>query len=329
MPLNGEGLLTVPGILSRYVRLENGARAHYMTAGETGPAVILIHGGLAGSSGLAGWRFMMPFLAQGGFRVFAPDRPGFGFADTREEYWPKRGWKSYTDFVRMFVDALCLDSFHIGGNSMGAQTSIFFMLNHPERVISAPLIATGGIGSLAGVPSDKLMRNTVLRDAGPFDGTKESMFRMLDAITYRKEALVDDVLEMRTYAARMQVNSLASAKLQQPPENSSQAQWLKVAGRLSEIDIPTIYVHGLQDASAPVENAIMAESLLPNIQFFYPDECGHQCQTDQPDMLNQVFLEFLRDGRVSRKTADWAGVSKSRPEITSLVEQGATTTTAG
>jgi pimeloyl-ACP methyl ester carboxylesterase len=127
---------------------------------------------------------------------------------------------------------------------------------------------------------------------------------------------------MRSYAARMQVDSLAAAKLQAPPETSSKAQWLKVSGRLSEIDIPTIYVHGLQDASAPVSNAKLAEPLLSNIQFFYPDECGHQCQTDQPDMLNEVFLEFLRDGKVSRKTADWAGVSKARPEIGSLVEQG-------
>ena len=320
MALNEEGLLTVPGLLSRYVRLANGARAHYMTAGEFGPAVILLHGGLAGSSGLAGWRFMMPFLAQNGFRVFAPDRPGYGFADTREEYWPKNGWRSYTDFVAMFADALCLDRFHISGNSMGAQNSIYLMLNHPERVISAPLIATGGIGGFAGVPADKLVSNTTLRDAGGFDGTKESMFRMLNAITYRKEALVDDVLEMRSHAARMQVDSLASARLfNRGGSAPGMAQWLQVAGRLDNLDIPMIYIHGLQDASAPVENAISAEPLLPNIQFFYPDECGHQCQTDQPDMLNQVFLEFLRDGTVSGKTADWAGVSKNRPEIPSLV----------
>ena len=321
MPLNDEGLITVPNMLSRYVRLENGARAHYMTSGETGPAVILLHGGLAGSSGAAGWRFMLPFLGQNGFRVFAPDRPGYGFADTREEYWPKQGWKSYADFVKMFADALCLDRFHIGGNSMGAQNSIYFMLNHPERVTSAPLIATGGIGGFGGVPADKLVKNTLLRDIGGFDGTKESMFRMLDAITIRKEALTDDVMDMRTYAAKMQVESMASARLNQPPTDASMAQWLQVAGRLDKLDIPMIYVHGLQDATAPVENAVMAEPLLPNIQFFYPDECGHQCQTDQPDVLNQVFLEFLRDGKISRKTADWAGVSKNRPEITSRVEQ--------
>jgi hypothetical protein len=46
---------------------------------------------------------------------------------------------------------------------------------------------------------------------------------------------------------------------------------------------------------------------------FYPDECGHQGQTDQPDMFNQVFLEFFRDGKVSWQTAEWAGVSRRRP----------------
>jgi hypothetical protein len=57
------------------------------------------------------------------------------------------------------------------------------------------------------------------------------------------------------------------------------------------------------------------------MQFFYVAEAGHQVQTDQPDLTNQVFLEFIRDGKVSRATADKAGVSKRRPELPHLVEQ--------
>ena len=44
----------IPGLYSRWVRLANGARAHYVISGETGPAVILLHGGIVGSSGTAG-----------------------------------------------------------------------------------------------------------------------------------------------------------------------------------------------------------------------------------------------------------------------------------
>ena len=56
MALTDEGIIDIPGISSRWVRLANGARAHYSTAGDKGPAVILIHGGIVGSSGLAGFR---------------------------------------------------------------------------------------------------------------------------------------------------------------------------------------------------------------------------------------------------------------------------------
>src|ERR1700722_12221524 len=67
--LTEEGLIKVPGLLSRWVRLGNGAKAHYMTAGETGPSVMLLHGGIPGSSGTAGFRFTASFLGANGFRV--------------------------------------------------------------------------------------------------------------------------------------------------------------------------------------------------------------------------------------------------------------------
>ena len=63
MALNEEGVMIVPGIDSRWVQLQNGARAHYSAAGSSGPPVILIHGGIVGSSGQAGWRYMIPAWA--------------------------------------------------------------------------------------------------------------------------------------------------------------------------------------------------------------------------------------------------------------------------
>jgi pimeloyl-ACP methyl ester carboxylesterase len=115
MALTEEGIIEVPGMDSRWVRLANGARAHYMTSGSTGPAVLLLHGGLPGSSGTAGWRFMAPFLAQHGFRVYCPDMPAFGLSDTRKEHWPT-GIDSFVEFIHEFANALCLDKFHISGN---------------------------------------------------------------------------------------------------------------------------------------------------------------------------------------------------------------------
>ncbi len=327
MPLNNEGLLDHPGILSRRVRLASGANVHYMTAGETGPAVVLLHGGIVGSSGLAGWRFMLPFLAAQGYRVYAPDRPGFGFADTRPEHWPTKGWKSYVEFLDQFADALCLDKFYLSGNSMGAQNSIYYMCNHPERVISCALIATAAMADIVGVdPAWKQPFQAAGGGGGNrFDGTKESMYNNLVRITYRKEALTDDLLEMRTRAAIMQADSFASAQVGRQWD-ANMAQWQDVRNRLPALDIPMIYMQGVLDTPQTVEAAHQAEPLLPKVQFFYPEECSHQGQTDQPDLFNQAFLEFFRDGKVSRKSADALGVSKARPELPNLVEQGAAVT---
>ena len=114
-------------------------------SGEVGPNVILLHGGIPGSSGVAGWRFMAPFLGAHGFRVFCPDQPGFGLSDPRQEYWPINGIYSHVQFLRDFADALCLDEFFLGGNSMGCIVSLHFVVAHPERVTAFAVIA-GGIG---------------------------------------------------------------------------------------------------------------------------------------------------------------------------------------
>jgi len=44
---------------------------------------------------------------------------------------------------------------------------------------------------------------------------------------------------------------------------------------------------------APVETAYKLEKLLPNIKFEYIENCGHQAQTDQPEIVNKLVIDFL------------------------------------
>lgn len=320
MALTEEGLVAVPGLLSRWVRLGNGALAHYMTAGESGPPVILLHGGIQGSSGAAGWRFMAPFLGQNGFRVYAPDQPGFGHSDTNPAYHPVYGTVSHSDFVDDFATAVGLDRFHLAGNSMGADNTIQYVMDHPERVISYVLIATMKVGDNT---PDEIQVPPILESRATFDGTAKSMGEMITPIMYRPSAVPQELLEMRAAAANRQAESYDAGRegrqrIWSDPVLRARAT---TKDRLSNSAVPGIYLYGKDDVLAPVGNGYNQEDTLPNIQFFYPEECGHQGQTDQPDMFNQVFLEFFRDGRVSRATADWAGVSKRRPELAQYVEQ--------
>ncbi|MFE7863193.1 alpha/beta fold hydrolase [Streptomyces bacillaris] len=288
-----------------------------MTSGDHGPAVILLHGGLPGSSGLAGWRFMAPYLADQGFRVYCPDMPAFGLSDPRPEYWPQ-GMEDFVDFIDAFAEALCLDTFHLAGNSMGCMNTVNYLLAHPDKVTSFALIA-GDVGDL--VPEE------VKPPSGAFhltayDGTRDGMRRMMEAIIKSGEAVTDDLVEMRYLSAaeRLEAHQQFWPTLLQyrhivPWTDQNRAARLTTKGRLDRIDIPGIYLYGQDDVLTPVEWGHVQEDHLPNVQFFYPEDCGHQGQTDRPDIFNPVFAEFFRDGRISGALADKAGVSTRRPEL--------------
>ena len=311
MALTEEGLLHVPGVASRWVRLANGARAHYMIAGEVGPSVILLHGGLPGSSGIALWPFMIPGLAKAGFRVYAPCRPGFGLSDLREEYWPHYGTFSWVDFVDDFANAVCLDRFHLSGNSQGASVSAQYIVEHPERVISYAFVASFSVMAQLGLDDDGKAKERfpAAHSPLPWDGTKETLGKNLYAVAYDKSWVTDDMVEMRFRIAEkqncsMRVASEFNANVMKYP---SYAQRLRLKGRLEQLNIPAIFMWGKDDVVASVKAAYEQAKVLKNVKFYTPDSCSHVGQNDRPDLFNKVFAEFFKTGKLSPDLETEAG----------------------
>ena len=317
--LTEECMIHVPGLLSRWVRLGNGVKAHYMTAGETGPTSVLLHGGIPGSSGTAGFRFTASFLGANGFRVYCPDMPGFGLSDEREEHWPRNGTLDHIDFIDRFADALCLDEFHLSGNSMGCINASHYVVRYPHRVKSFALVA-GFIGDHV-PPATTLTAELTAEVFLP--KSVEDMRRQMKSIISNDAAISDDLLEMRFASSKRHEQAwkawYAANNLNQIDPDVTLA--LSTRNRIDRLQTPGIYLYGVDDVICPVALGYKQEDALPKVQFFYVEGCGHQGQTDRPDIFNPVFLEFFRDGRVSRATADKAGVSKRRPELPELVEQ--------
>ena len=331
MTADNDEPMIVPGLLSRYVRLSTGVKVHYVTAGETGPDVILLHGGLPGSSGTAGFRFMAPFLAARGFRVHCPDQPGFGLTEDPAAFY-SYGQGASVDFVQDFVNALALESFHIGGNSLGCTNSVNYTLAHPERVMSFAVIA-GGLGDI--VPRAKMNaadpRSAEERPVLPtWDGTTQAMRGILSAVILDQAAVTDALVTMRTAAANRHAGEYErNFERWRAPNmgggDRNELVRLRTTDRLNRLQIPGIYLHGRDDVMMHVTGAYLLEDALPNLQFFYPEHSGHQGQTDQPALFNQVFLEFFSSGKVSASTAKAAGVSDRRPVNPDLVDDSAAT----
>ncbi|MET7541403.1 alpha/beta hydrolase [Streptomyces sp. NPDC005507] len=324
MALTEEGIIQVPGLLSRWVRLSTGVKAHYMTAGETGPDVVLLHGGIQGSSGTAGFRYMAPFLAANGFRVHCPDMPAFGLTEDPTNHYGY-GQGAHIDFIHDFTRAIGLDTFHLAGNSMGCSNTSVYVVSHPEQVLSFALIA-GRVGDL--VPWEEMRK----ADGRPkeqlpklgFDGSESSMRHTMEQIILDPAKVSDDVVAMRTLAANRNAEFWGpNMKRFHAPRDgrapASEEARLRTRGRLDETSIPGIYLYGREDVLHRVEAGYVQEDALPAVQFFYPEDAGHQGQTDQPEVFNQTILEFFRDGKVSWETAQRAGISSRRPPLPSVV----------
>lgn len=315
MALTDEGIIDTPDLYSRWVRLPGGVKTHYMTAGSSGPNIVLLHGGLNGSSGQAGWRDIAPGLAKAGFRVYAPDLPAFGLTVDETEYYGY-GLGAQLNFLRDFVDALCLDTFHLAGNSLGCNIGAHYLVDNPHRVLSFAGIA-GAFGDV--VPEDAVQRPAKRSKINlDFDGTEAAMRRILENIVLNPEKVSDDLVAMRTRAANAQGDRWDKMMGQffqdvghKGDANSSVRYRTK--GRLEKLTTPAIYIYGAKDTLNPVEQAYIQEDALPNFQMFYPPNCGHQSQTDDPDLHIRLLSEFFRDGKVTAATAKEAGVSQRRP----------------
>jgi len=108
----------------------DGARIHYQEAGdEEAPPILLIHGFI--SSTLIWDEVFLP-LAQGGFRVIAPDLPGYGYSDKprHAEYTIE----SQARTVIGLMDRLGIEQAALVGASYGGANAGAAALEHSERV---------------------------------------------------------------------------------------------------------------------------------------------------------------------------------------------------
>ena len=67
-----------------------------------------------------------------------------------------------------------------------------------------------------------------------------------------------------------------------------------MAKDLPKMHTPTCILWGKQDSVTPPEVAVDFEKLLPDSDLFWIDKCGHAAMMEQPDIFNELLLEWLK-----------------------------------
>ena len=281
-------------VVSRWVSA-NGVRTHYSECGEGKPLVAL-HGGGAGSSGKSGLGLVMPLLGENA-RVLAPDSIG-GFGLTDPDAPVRYGLISRAQHTGDFIDALCLDKVSLIGNSQGAWSGVYYAMLHPDRVEKLIIVSSLTIAGSMGI---KQAPNAAMKALIGYDGTREGMRGLLEALIVDPARITDELIDERQSTVERpgvwaSFRRMADAidRVKNDPVLSLQTDWRVTLPALTR-QIPTLILWGRQDPFALPETGQALADLLPDARVEWVDGAGHQVQTDQPQRTAEIIRNFLGD----------------------------------
>ena len=237
----------------------------------SGPALLLLHGWGASKELMAPLAERLP-----GYRVVAPDLPGFGATPAPPEAW---GVDEYALWLIALLDRLRIESAHVIGHSNGGRVAIAMAASHPGRIDRLVLTDSAGI---------RPRRGLVHR-------SRVATFKLLRA-TSRQSWVPAAAREL----ARRRAERRGSADYR-AASGSLRASMVRLVNadlrpQLARLTASTLLIWGADDHDTPLSDGRLMERLIPDAGLVVFDGCGHFAYAEQPDRFCRIVDVFLRGG---------------------------------
>ena len=276
------------GPQSRFVTLADGARIHVRDSGGDGLPMILLHGS---NSSLHTWEPLKRELGSA-YRIVTLDLPGHGMTGaTPTNRYDTAEMVSSVDGV---AAALGLDSFILGGNSMGGGVSWNYALAHPAKVQALLLLDAGGMPPRGGEAPPKsnigfrIMRSSFGRWLGgqitPRFLIRQSLEGSVADPAHITDADVDRYWELLRFPGNRDATMMRFAR---PFVNDGAAE------RARTITAPTLILFGREDR---IINPSAAQSFAERIsgsEVLLMDGVGHLPMEEAPEATAAAIRDFL------------------------------------
>ena len=256
----------------------NATELAYKSAGK-GTPVVLIHGHPFDHTM---WAPQITAFSHS-YQVIAPDLRGYG-----KSVLPDATATSFEDYatdVLNLMDLLKVDSFHLGGLSMGGQIIMEIFRQAPKRIKS--LIFADTFAGLD-TPEAKQARNvaaTKLENEGMAGYADEVISKMITPAHVKSQP------EVAAHVLRMMKSTSPLAAATAMRARSERIDYLNLV--FPEINIPTLTIVGREDEFTPVAKAKEICKNLHNCKLVIIEDAGHMPNLEQPEKFNKVVLDFL------------------------------------
>jgi 3-oxoadipate enol-lactonase len=259
-----------------------GGRLYYESAGS-GPPLLLIHGGLGS---LRMWDHQVPAWSER-FQVIRFDTRGFGRTETDEVEFSNRA-----DAVAV-LEHLGHESAFVVGQSRGGTIALDLALERPAAVRALVLISAGASGLEPQLPA----------------GGKAPPFEEMERLWEAREWAALAELETRVWVdgwgqppdrvsatLRRQVHGwILDSYRAEKNEGLPQPLDPPAAGRLGDVQVPTLVMVGLADEPGARASARQISASIRNARLIELDGVAHMVQLEEPERVTSVVLEFLSD----------------------------------
>jgi pimeloyl-ACP methyl ester carboxylesterase len=276
----------------------NGVRLHYVTQGE-GRLVILLHGF---PEFWYSWRQQIPELAKH-FRVVAPDLRGYNDSEKPVGVSQYRVDVLTADVMGL-IHAFGEEKAIIVGHDWGGGIAWAFAADYPqatERLIVMNCPHPGAFQKQLRSNRRQLLRSWYMFwfqiPKLPELAIRFTVRRFVEQAfrgwAIRKEAFSDE--DLQRYVEAIQKPGMLTAAI-----NYYRAAFREVVRRgerkFAQIACPTLLIWGEEDAALGKELTYDMEPYFTNrFEIKYIPRCSHWVQQEQPELVNQYMLEFLRD----------------------------------
>ena len=262
----------------------NGFRMYYETHGS-GPALVMIHGGLGGGEGCAQMMEHHAETLSGSYQVISYDRRAAGRSET-----PESGYSipNFADDLRGLLDHLGVAGAHILGSSAGGPIALQFALENPDRTLSLLLINTMTYVQ----ETERAVRQReldevkqVLAEKGKEDAVEAGLnsrwqgMRESDPDRFAKlKAINMDQFDgiVKTIQAYLDIGD-------------------SLESRLHEIAMPTMIVHGDADSRINITCGLQLHQGIAGSEFHVIPGAEHGLLTNEARRTRGLIEEFLAE----------------------------------
>ncbi|MBY4212562.1 alpha/beta fold hydrolase [Rhodococcus fascians] len=271
----------------------DGKNIYYAETGQ-GPAVVLLHGGGPGASGVSNYARNIDALASS-HRVIIPDLPGYGRSTKGVDRSDPFGYLA--DAIRGLLDELGIERAHLVGNSYGGACALRLALDTPDRVQRMILMGPGGIGTTRGLPTAGL--NALLSYYTGDGPTRDKLEAFIRQYLVSDGAAVPNAVIDERYRASIDPEVVADPPLRRPSgPGALKTLWrmdFTRDKRLAALATPTLVVWGKDDKVNKPSGGPMLANTMPHCDLLQVAGAGHWVQWERSAFFNDTVRTFLAE----------------------------------